>query len=156
MVAALRTVFASIFTAAFTAVYTNKVPSEIKSKVVPAVLNAGLPQSSLNELLTAAASGSQQEIAKVPGMNSTIIAVTNNAVADSYAAAYSYVYYFAMGLGCIAIIASASCMDFDHYLNSHVPHQIYHRKDTEIDPLETGSYDSSDADTSNAPSDSKV
>lgn len=144
VVAALRTVFASIFTAAFTAIYTNELPIELQRKLVPAVINAGFPASSIDQLVSIATSSNQPAIASLPGMNSSIIIMANNAIADSYAAAYSYIYYFAIALGCIAIIASASCKDFDHFLNDHVPHQIYHRRDTEIDPLECESDNTSE------------
>jgi hypothetical protein len=136
VVSAARTILGSIFTAAFVAVYTNKVPGELQTILVPRVLAAGLPQSSLADLLTAVATGSTAAIAAVPGMTSKLVTVAVEAVADSYAAAYAYVYYFAVALGCISIIASACCTDFDRYLNDHVPHQIYHRKDTTVDPLE--------------------
>ena len=69
-------------------------------------------------------------------MTATLITVANDAVADSYAAAYAYVYYFAMAVGCLSIAASACSRDFDRYLTDHVPRQVYHRNDTAVDPLD--------------------
>nr|CCA31154.1 trichothecene efflux pump [Trichoderma brevicompactum] len=137
VVSATRAICGSIFTAAFISLYTNKFPGQLQSKLVPAVRDAGLPESSIAGLLTAALTGNAQAIAAIPGMTSNLIQVTNDAVADSYAAAYSYVYYFAMALGVIAIIASACTKDFDHYLTSHVPHQIYAAKDADVDLLDS-------------------
>lgn len=69
-------------------------------------------------------------------MTLDILPVITDAVAKSYAAAYSYVYYFAVALGCVSIIAAACSRDFDRYLTDHVPHQIYRKTDTVVDPLE--------------------
>lgn len=69
-------------------------------------------------------------------MTQDMLPVVTDAVANSYAAAYSYVYYFAVALGCVSIIAAACSRDFDRYLTDLVPHQIYRKTDTEVDPLE--------------------
>ena len=42
-----------------------------------------------------------------------------------------------MAIGCLAIIASVGLRDFDQYLNGHVSRQLYHKKDAQVDPLET-------------------
>nr|AVM39108.1 putative trichothecene efflux pump [Trichoderma taxi] len=137
VISATRTICGSIFTAAFISLYTNKFPGQLQSKLVPAVRDAGLPESSIAGLLAAAVTGNPQAIAAVPGMTTNLIQVANDAVADSYAAAYSYVYYFAMALGVVAIVASACTKDFDHYLTNHVPHQIYTAKEADVDLLDS-------------------
>ena len=91
VISASRTIFGSIFTAAFIAVYTNKVPGNLASMVPKAVLDAGLPDSSLTSLMTAIATADQSQIAAVKGMNSEILRATNVAVSDAYAKSYSYV-----------------------------------------------------------------
>nr|G0KYA8.1 RecName: Full=Trichothecene efflux pump TRI12; AltName: Full=Trichothecene biosynthesis protein 12 [Trichoderma arundinaceum]CAY87358.1 putative trichothecene efflux pump [Trichoderma arundinaceum] len=141
VVSATRAICGSIFTAAFISLYTIKFPGQLQSKLVPAVPRRwGFP----GVLLVAgfaywrALTGQCPSYWLLfPGMTSNLIQVTNDAVADSYAAAYSYVYYFAMALGVIAIIASACTKDFDHYLTSHVPHQIYAAKDADVDLLDS-------------------
>jgi hypothetical protein len=137
IVAGSRSVFGSIFTAAFIAVYTNKLPGQLTSKLIPAVTEAGLPESSLPGLLTAVTGGVPQAIAAVPGMTPELLQVTTNAVADSYAASYAYVYYFAMALGVISVVAGLCSRDFDRYMTNHVAHQIYKKSDTDKDPLES-------------------
>ncbi|KAE8356483.1 fungal trichothecene efflux pump [Aspergillus coremiiformis] len=128
VVASARTVFGSIFTAAFVAVQTNRLPGKLQEHLVPAVLDAGLPESSVRDLLAAVSTGSQAAIAAVPGMTESLLTTANQGVADSYAASYAYVYYFAMALGAVSILASACAKDFDPYLTDHVPHQIYDKK----------------------------
>lgn len=141
VISASRTIFGSIFTAAFIAVYTNKVPGYLASIVPERVLAAGLPESSLATLMTAAAAANQTALAEVDGMTPEILRTTNIAVSDAYSRSYAYVYYFAVAIGGIAIIASVSMRDFDKYLTSHVSRQLYSKKDADIDPLEAAGVD---------------
>ena len=129
MISAPRTIFGSIFTAAFIAVYTNKVPGR--------GLEAGTPESSLDALMAAAAAANQSALLEVEGMTPDILRATNVAVSDAYSRSYAYVYYFAVAIGVVSIIASVCMRDFDRYLTSHVSRQLYNKKDAHTDPLET-------------------
>lgn len=66
-----------------------------------------------------------------------MLRTTNVAVSDAYSKSYAYVYYFAVAIGALAIIASACMRDFDKYLTGHVSRQLYHKKDANTDPLES-------------------
>jgi hypothetical protein len=87
--------------------------------------------------MTAAASANQTALLAVDGMTPSLLRTTNIAVSDAYSRSYAYVYYFAVALGCLAIIASLCMRDFDQYLTGHVSRQFYHRKDAGTDPLDT-------------------
>jgi hypothetical protein len=87
--------------------------------------------------MTAAAAANQTALLEVGGMTPEIMRTANIAVSDAYARSYAYVYYFAVGIGGVAIIASLCMRDFDKYLNTHVSRQLYHKKDAHTDPLET-------------------
>ncbi|KAJ4380996.1 hypothetical protein N0V86_003343 [Didymella sp. IMI 355093] len=136
VISASRTIFGSIFTAAFIAVYTNKVPGYLASIVPERVLAAGLPESQLETLMTAAAAANQTALAAIEGMTPELLRTTNIAVSNAYSKSYSYVYYFAVAIGVLAIGASACMRDFDRYLTSHVSRQLYYKKDANSDPLE--------------------
>ncbi|RYN60976.1 hypothetical protein AA0117_g5745 [Alternaria alternata] len=136
VISASRTIFGSIFTAAFIAVYTNKVPGYLTSIVPQRVLEDGLPASSLSALMTAAATANQTALLEIDGMTPELLHTTNIAVSDAYSKSYAYVYYFAVAIGGLAIIASLCMRDFDEYLTGHVSRQLYHKKDTSTDPLE--------------------
>ncbi|CAN9365664.1 unnamed protein product [Alternaria alternata] len=136
VISASRTIFGSIFTAAFIAVYTNKVPGYLTSIVPQRVLEDGLPASSLSALMTAAATANQTALLEIDGMTPELLHTTNVAVSDAYSKSYAYVYYFAVAIGGLAIIASLCMRDFDEYLTGHVSRQLYHKKDTSTDPLE--------------------
>lgn len=116
--------------------YTNKVPGYLASIVPERVLAAGLPESQLGVLMTAAAAANQSALTEIEGMTPELLVTTNIAVSDAYSKSYAYVYYFAVAVGVVAIAASICMRDFDKYLTGHVSRQLYHKKDADTDPLE--------------------
>lgn len=87
--------------------------------------------------MAAAAAANQTALAAIEGMTPELLRTTNIAVSDAYSKSYSYVYYFAVAIGILAIAASVGMRDFDKYLTGHVSRQLYHKKDVNTDPLET-------------------
>nr|AAK33081.1 trichothecene efflux pump [Fusarium graminearum] len=136
VVAASRPFFGSIFTAAFISLYSNQYPKQIGSHLTSALRGTDIPQSSFPSLLEAAKTGRIDAVKALPGMTNSTATVVSRAMADSYTASYANVYYFAMALGVIPIIASLYMRDFDQYLTDHVPHQLYDRNKADKDVLE--------------------
>jgi hypothetical protein len=120
-----RTAAGAIFTSIFVAILSNTAPSELVKHVTPVALNAGLPKSSLPDLFKALAAGTPEALAAVPGINTRIEGAVATAVADGYAAAYAYVYYAAIAVGILGLIACCCIKDYDPYFNNHVSRQIY-------------------------------
>ena len=87
--------------------------------------------------MTAAAAANQTTLAAIEDMTPEPSRTTDIAVSDAYSNSYSYVYYFAVAIGVLAIAASVCMRDFDKYLTSHVSRQLYHNRDADTDPLET-------------------
>ena len=116
-------------TAVFVAILSAKATPEIISHVTPAALEAGLPQSSLTDLFTAIAAGTTASLEAVPGMTTEIEAAVADALSDGYAAAYSYVYYAAVAVGIVGLIACISLKDYDSLFTGHVSRQIYKPSD---------------------------
>lgn len=85
--------------------------------------------------MAAIGTGTQAAVLNVTGMNTEILHITNIAVSTAYSKSYAYVYYFAVALGGLAIIASVCLRDFDQYLTEHVSRQLYHRGEADDDPL---------------------
>jgi len=112
------------------------LPGKLQSILIPAVEAAGLSASSIPDLLKAVATGGEDALKTVPGMTPEILDVTVKSVANAYGQSYAYVYYTAVALGGVCIIAAASLRDFDHYLTNHVSRQVYHKEDTKVDILE--------------------
>ncbi|POR38188.1 Uncharacterized protein TPAR_01617 [Tolypocladium paradoxum] len=136
IVSSMRTILGSMFSSIFVAIYTNKLPIKFAEIVVPAVTKAGLAESEVPALLKAVSTASQATIKAIPGMTDELLRITNISVAEAYGQSYAYVYYTAVALGGICIIAAASLRDFDHYLTDHVSRQVYKKEDTKFDILE--------------------
>lgn len=74
--------------------------------VVPAVLNAGLPTSSVASFLTALASGSTPALEQVPGVTPEVLQAATPAALRSSENAFQLIYLVSIAFGCCAIIAS--------------------------------------------------
>ncbi|KIW82954.1 hypothetical protein Z517_02197 [Fonsecaea pedrosoi CBS 271.37] len=127
--AGTRTAVGAIGTAILLAILNNKLPGELESHVVPAALQAGLPQSSLPDLFAAIATGSSSALEQVPGISPAILTTVMNAVLDGESAAYAYVYYAALAFGLVSTIAALIMRDMDTLLTSHVPKRIMGRNE---------------------------
>ena len=108
------------------AILNNKVASNTDSHVVPALLKAGLPESSVEELLTSLASGSSSAIAAVPGVTSKIIAVAGATLKQAYFEFFKIVFLATIPFGAIALAASLFSKDID----SRLTHNVVRRLDT--------------------------
>lgn len=86
--------------------------------------------------MTAAAAADQTALLEIEGMTPDLLRITNVAVSDAYSRSYAYVYYFAVAIGGLAIIASLCMRDFDKYLTGHVSRQLYNKRDAKTDPLD--------------------
>lgn len=131
--------FSAIFTAAFIALYTNKFPGQLAKHLVPAVREAGLPESSIHQLVGYIETDNATAIATIPGMSPELSGLIVDQTAASWAGAYAYVYYFAIALGVLAFLAAVCLKDLDQYMTDHVPHQIYHKEEGKKDILDSSS-----------------
>ncbi|OAL22854.1 hypothetical protein AYO22_06762 [Fonsecaea multimorphosa] len=125
-----RAIVGSIMTAVYLAILSSKITSEILKYVPDAAVKAGLPDSSVAQLLVAiAAGGTPDTLSKVPGVTASVNEAVGAALVVAYTAAYSYVYYAAIAFGGVGLIACFCMRDYDQYLTNHVPRQIYRIKD---------------------------
>ncbi|PGH36539.1 hypothetical protein GX50_00575 [[Emmonsia] crescens] len=110
-----------IGTAIVLAILAAKIPIELEAHVVPAALNAGLPEGSLADLFAALAKTTEEALAAVPGINSEIIAAVSRAQLEGYAAAYRYIYYTTIPFGVVATASAMALRPIKHLLTNHVP-----------------------------------
>ncbi|KAL6246018.1 hypothetical protein RBB50_007171 [Rhinocladiella similis] len=104
-----------------------EVKAKIASYVTGAVLEAGLAWSSLPQLFHAMQSQSPAAFAKPPGMAKQIQAAVALALENAYADAFAYVYYAALAVGGVAVVAALCIKDYDSYMTGHVPKQVHRR-----------------------------
>lgn len=62
-------------------------------------------------------------------MTTAISTALTESMSDAYAKAFSFVYYSGVAVGGTAIIASLFLKDYDQFLTSHTPRQIYKRNE---------------------------
>jgi hypothetical protein len=121
----MRNALSCVFTSVFVAIINNKAPAELTKRVVPAALNAGLPETSLPALAEAVSLGTAAAYAAVPGITNTIIAQVKTAVGYGYAAAYAYVSYAMLAIFLFGFLVSFLLPDFDPYLTGHISRKVY-------------------------------
>jgi hypothetical protein len=107
ILSSLRSISGATFTAVFTAILNSKVKSGIASHVPIAAMAAGLPEASLPALFGAIAAQSTAAFAAVPGFTLEVEAAVSSALVEAYSSAFKYVYYTALAIGSVAIIAAA-------------------------------------------------
>lgn len=121
-------------TTVYLAILSTKTKAEILKYVPKAVIQAGLPETSVPDLLLAiAAGGTPETLSQVDGITPAIEQTLGTVLPTAYAAAYAYVYYAAVAVGCVGLIASFCIKDYDEYFTDHVPRQIYKINDGDQD-----------------------
>ncbi|OAG44502.1 hypothetical protein AYO21_01498 [Fonsecaea monophora] len=123
----LRSISGAVFTAVFVAILNSKATAKVGAYVTRAALQAGLPQSSLVQLFQAIQTQSAEALASVPGITTEIQVAVARAAEDAYADAFAYVYYAALAVGGVAVLAALYMKDYDRYMTGHTPKQIYGR-----------------------------
>jgi hypothetical protein len=125
ILSSLRSISGATFTAVFIAILNSKVKSGIASHVPIAAMAAGLPEASLPALFGAIAAESTAAFAAVPGFTLEVEAAVSSALVEAYSSAFKYVYYTALAIGSVAIIAAAFLKDYDPLMTGHLPKQVY-------------------------------
>lgn len=99
----IRNTISTIGTAVYTVILSNRLAQTIPAEVPPALISAGLPESSVSLFLKAYASGSAA-LADVPGINATIIQIGTMAYKQASADAYRTVFLSTIAFSGVAII----------------------------------------------------
>lgn len=100
----------------------NKLADFVPKLVTPAALDAGLPESSLPDLLTALTAG---DLTKVPGINAGIEAAVGAANSAAAADAFRFVWYAVLAFAVLALVASCFTIDYGEYLTDTVERKLH-------------------------------
>lgn len=118
------TIFGQIFTSKFTEFYPAIVGG--------AVLEAGLPASSLASLLSAAAIGDTEAFANIPGVNEEVLAVLGPSTKVAYADSFVYIWYcllaFALATMLVALLFKTTVPQMTAKISSPVQENVVSRK----------------------------
>ena len=124
---AIRASSGAIATAIYLSILTNKDATLSAEKIPIAVLQAGLPESSLPALFAAIASGKSTAFATVPGITAQILAALGLAEQDAFAGAIKVIFLVTIAFGACGIIASFFIKNLDHLLTGEVIRKLHDR-----------------------------
>ncbi|KIW77805.1 hypothetical protein Z517_07638 [Fonsecaea pedrosoi CBS 271.37] len=122
---AMRPIAGAIMSVVYLAILSSKTTSKLTAHIPPVATQAGLPETSVSSLLAAIAAGTPDAMDAVPGITATIREAVAAELPWAYAAAYAYVYYSAIAVAGVGLIACFCVKDYDKYLTNHVSRQIY-------------------------------
>ena len=113
-----RSTISSIAEAVYLVVLSNRLGKTIPAVVVPAVLKAGLPATSVKAYFTAVTAGTAKALEAVPGISPNIMAAGANAYKYAYTDAYSTVFLTTIAFSAIAIVTACFTPNMDHLMTN--------------------------------------
>ncbi|KIV91046.1 hypothetical protein PV10_05631 [Exophiala mesophila] len=116
----IRSTCAAIATAIYSAILANKLGSITPARVSEAALDAGLPESSLPELLEQYSS----DLSDVPGITAQITSAVEDAIVQAASASFKYVWYAVIAFGAVAIFSSWFTIDYTKYYTDEVTRKL--------------------------------
>ncbi|CAK7214682.1 hypothetical protein SBRCBS47491_002235 [Sporothrix bragantina] len=108
----------------FVAVLQSRVATNMPKDITTAAVGAGLPSTSVEAAIAAAANGTAAAFDAVPGMNSSIEAAIADGVKTAYASSFKTVYLTSLAFAAIAVIAAFFTADIDKQMNNYVSRRI--------------------------------
>jgi len=127
---AIRTGLSAIATSMYSSILTTESAKYIPQKVIPAALAAGLPETSLPNLLSSIALG---DFNAVPGISPKIIAATADAVQAAYTLSFRTVYLCTLPFGILLIVAAILSPNVEQYLTDEVARKMHNKADEKSD-----------------------
>ena len=120
LIVSTRSIGASVGVAIYNAIFTYTLSTNLSSKVAAAVLPLGLPSTSIGPLIGALTAGETDGPSHIPGVTGAIIGVAGNAVLQSFAVAFRYVWVTAGCIGFVAMIAAFFIVDPKKEFTAHI------------------------------------
>lgn len=123
-----RTAVAAICQAVYGVVLSNQKLQQVPAHVVPSVLKAGLPESSIKSLLAALSVGTSAALAAVPGITPEIQAVAVRANLDALGQSYKVVWLVSLAFTGIGVILGVMSPNTERFLVKKVAITLTHGK----------------------------
>ena len=128
-----RAIGGAFGSAVLNVIINNKLTSTYASKVGAAAIKAGLPASSIGDLLTAMATGSPTAFAAVVGLDPEILGAAMKASQNAFAAAYRLAWASIIPFVVLAIVAVACLKGVSELMTERVEATVEHV--TEVDEI---------------------
>lgn len=125
-----RAAAATVFTAIYAAAFSSRLDANLPGYIGKAAIEAGLPRSSLHAFIRALAGSDSSALSSIPGVNSTIVYSSDEAIRRAFADSLRVVYIIAVPFGVLACIACLFLGDLKGTMNYHVdaPLEVIHAK----------------------------
>ena len=108
----IRSAGGVLATTIYLTIFTNRVTSNTDTIVIPALVKAGLPETSIAAFLTAVSSGVVSAIEAVPGVTGKIILAGTEALTAAYTDAFQKVFLASIAFGSLSVIAALMLKPF--------------------------------------------
>lgn len=129
--ASIRSGTATVCQTIYVVVLTNRLTSTIPAQVPPAAVAAGLPESSIVQLLTAFAVGTPEAFAAVPGISPTILAAASTAYKTASSDAYRTIFYTSIAFTGLGVMLSFFTPNVDELMTHDIATTLEHTKGAE-------------------------
>jgi hypothetical protein len=124
----IRSAVSSVASAIYIAVLTNRLTTTIPARVVPAIVGAGLPQTSIPSYFEAAAAGTAAAFAEVKGITPTIIAAGGAAYKVAYSQAFNTVFLTTIAFSALGIILAFGIPNVEKLMTNKIGVTLHNRK----------------------------
>ncbi|KAK7427168.1 hypothetical protein QQZ08_006281 [Neonectria magnoliae] len=114
----------------YTTILTNVQSSSMLELVPAAVIEAGLPEGSVEQLLAALPLGSAA-LQQIPGITADMMAAAAAAFQQSYVVGLRTTCLSSLSFGVVGIIACLCCQDIEHKMNDEI--EIFMENDKHAD-----------------------
>lgn len=121
----IRSLGGAVSSALYVSILQNKVSSYLLQYVVPAALEAGLPQTSIPALFAGLATG---DFSAVPGITAEIGAVVATEVRHAYVSSIKMVFYATIPFGFFLCLLSFWVPNFDSFLSHNVAKRLQSKR----------------------------
>lgn len=132
----IRFFITSIAATVYNVVLTNRLGETVPSQVPPAVVEAGLPESSVVDFMTALTTGAGFDAVK--GVSDSIVAAGLRAYKEANAEAYRTIFFVSIAFSVIALICSLCLPDIDAMLSGKVAQTLHRGKKDEKRAMQDG------------------
>lgn len=130
--AAARSLGGSIVVVIFSQIFNSKAKTLVPKEIMKSAIQAGLPQSSAEALVTATQNG--QDISGIPGITPDVLAIVTAAVRSGYSASFKFVWYALIPFAVVGMGISFLLQSTDGQMTKVVASAVKRRKEHRGDP----------------------